>query len=103
MNQSYIQHRKESRAARHGTLRAVRGADRGSWIMKVSLSSTSGQIDHTVSAELVSRRWKDARPYYTLNGTAREVWLEASLRRRAGDSALDLRCCPSSIPGAEGP
>ena len=58
--------------------------------MKVGLSSTRGQIDHTVSAELVSQRWKDARPYYTLNGTAREVWLEASLRRRPGDSALDL-------------
>ena len=70
--------------------------------MKVGLGSTSGQIDHTVSAELVSRRWKEARPYYTLNRTAREVWLEASLRRRAGDRALDLRCSPSSIPGAEG-
>jgi hypothetical protein len=67
--------------------------------MKVGLSSISGQIDHTVLAELVSRRWKEAHPYYTLNRTAREVWL---LRRRAGDSALDLRCSPSSIPGAEG-
>ena len=70
--------------------------------MKVGLGSTSGQIDSTVSAELVSRRWKEARPYYTLNRTAREVWLEASLRRRPSDSALDLRCSPSSIPGAEG-
>ncbi len=70
--------------------------------MKVGLSSTSGQIEHTVLAELASRRWKDARPYYRLNRTAREGRLEASLRRRAGDSALDLRCCPSSIPGAEG-
>ncbi len=70
--------------------------------MKVGLSSTSGQINHTVLAELASRRWKEARPYYTLNGTAREVRLEASWRRRAGDSALDLCCCPSSILGAEG-
>ena len=37
--------------------------------MKVGLSSTSGQIDHTVLAELVLRRWKEVRPYYTLNGT----------------------------------
>ena len=38
--------------------------------MKVGLSSTSGQIDHSVLAELVSRRWKEARlRYYTLNGT----------------------------------
>ena len=35
--------------------------------MKIGLSSTSGQIDHTVLAELVSRRWKEARSYYTLN------------------------------------
>jgi hypothetical protein len=102
MKHSCIRHRKESRAARHGTLRAARGSDRGSWIMKVGLSSTGGQIDHTVLAELVSRRWKEARPSYTLNRTAREVWLEASSRRRPGDIALDLRCCPSFISGAEG-
>lgn len=65
--------------------------------MKVGLGSTSGQIDPSVSAELVLRRWKEARSYYTLNRT-----LQASWRRQPGDSALDLRCSPSSIPGAEG-
>lgn len=102
MNQSCIQHRKESRTARDETPRAVRDADRRSWIMKVGLSSTRGQIDHTVSTELGSQRWKDARPYYTLNGTAREVWLEASLRRRPGDSALDLHWSSPSISSAKG-
>jgi hypothetical protein len=100
MNQSFIRHRKESRAARHGRLRAIRGADRESWIMKV-VPSSGGPIDHTVLAELVSRRWKEARPYYMLNRTAHEVWLEA-LRRRPGDTALDPRCCQSSFPDAEG-
>ena len=37
--------------------------------MRVGLSSTSGQIDHAGLAELVLRRWKEVRPYYTLNGT----------------------------------
>ena len=70
--------------------------------MKVGFSSTSGQIDHTVLAELVSRRWKEARSYYALNRKARGVWLEAVWRRRAGDSALDLSWSSPSTSGAEG-
>ena len=39
--QNCIRHLRESRAALE-TLRAVPGADRGSWIMKVGLSSIPG-------------------------------------------------------------
>jgi hypothetical protein len=52
--------------------------------------STSGQMDHTVSAELIWRRWEQDRPDDTLNERTREVRLEASWGRRPGDSALEL-------------
>ena len=51
-------------------------------MMKIGVSSTSGRTDPTVLAELVSRRWNEARPYYTLNRTARGVWLDALWRRQ---------------------
>ncbi len=53
-------------------------------MMKMGIGSTSGQIDPIVSAELVSRRWKEARLYYSLNRTDREVWVDAPWRRQAG-------------------
>jgi hypothetical protein len=54
-------------------------------MMKIGESGASGQIDHTVFAELVSRRWKEARSYYTLNRM-----MEASWRRRLVRSVLEL-------------
>jgi hypothetical protein len=55
-------------------------------MMKIGIGSTSGQIDPTVSAELVSRRWKEARLYYSLNRTARGVWPDGSMLRSASTS-----------------
>jgi hypothetical protein len=55
-------------------------------MMKIRVSSTSGQIDDSDFAELVSRRWKEARSHHTLNST-----LEASWRRQSGRSVLELR------------
>jgi hypothetical protein len=55
-------------------------------MMKIGVSSASGQIDPNVFAELVSRRWQEARSYYTLNRM-----LEASWRRRPVRSVLELR------------
>ena len=68
-------------------------------MMKISVGSTSGQIDHTILAELLSRRWKEARSYYTFNRT-----LEASCRRQPGRSVLELhwsRCGPPAIASAD--
>ena len=47
-------------------------------------------FDHTVLAELITRRWKQDRPHFTLNETSRGAWLEASWRRQPGRSALKL-------------
>jgi hypothetical protein len=45
-------------------------------------------FDHSVLAELIAWRWKQHRPYFTLNERA---WLEASWRRQPGRSALKLQ------------
>jgi hypothetical protein len=34
--------------------------------MNIGFRSAIGQMGHTVSAELISRSWKEARPDYTL-------------------------------------
>jgi hypothetical protein len=47
-------------------------------------------FDHSVLAELITRRWKQDRPYFTLNERAPGAWLEASWRRQPGRSALQL-------------
>jgi len=65
--------------------RAPRDADRASWMMKIGASSTSQQIDHTVLAELITRRWKEARSCLSLNSK-----LAASWRRQSGRGALEL-------------
>ena len=47
-------------------------------------------FDHTALAELISRRWQEDRPYFTLNRKARGAWLEGSWRRQPANSALKL-------------
>jgi len=54
-------------------------------------------LGHTILAELIARRWKQNRPYFTLIKRARGAWLEASRRRQPGRSAMELhwsRCAP---------
>jgi len=58
--------------------------------MKIGERSASLQFDHTVLAELIARRWKQDRPYFTLNKRACGAWLQASRWRQSGRSALGL-------------
>ena len=47
-------------------------------------------FDHSVLAELIAWRWKQDRPYFTLNEGAPGAWPEASWRRQPANSALKL-------------
>jgi hypothetical protein len=48
-------------------------------------------FDHTALAELISRRWQEDRPYFTLNRKARGAWLEGSWSPQPANSSLRLR------------
>jgi len=63
------------------------------------------EFAHTVLSELIMRRWKQDRPYYTVNRRAREAWREASWGRRSSHRALELHWPPRapSNPGGELP
>jgi hypothetical protein len=58
--------------------------------MKIGEGSASLQFDHTVLAELIARRWKQDRRYFTLNERACGAWLQASRWPQPGRSALGL-------------
>jgi hypothetical protein len=58
--------------------------------MKIGASSAGLHFDHSVLAELITRRWKQDRPHFTLNKGTRGAWLEASWWRPPGRSALEL-------------
>ena len=47
-------------------------------------------FDHTALAELISRRWQEDRPYFTLNRKARGAWLEGSWCRQPANSGLKV-------------
>ena len=47
-------------------------------------------FNHTALAALISRRWQEDRPYFTLNRTACGAWLEGSWGRQPANSALKL-------------
>ena len=47
-------------------------------------------FDHSVLAELIARRWKQDRSYFTLNERSRGAQLEASWWRQPGRSAMEL-------------
>jgi len=53
-------------------------------------------FDHTALAELISRRWQEDRPYFTLNRKARGAWLEGSWRWQPANSALKLHWSPDA-------
>jgi hypothetical protein len=57
----------------------------GGWAMSEILD-----FAHTALAELISRRWQEDRPYFTLNGIARGAWLEGSWRWQPANNALKL-------------
>jgi hypothetical protein len=48
-------------------------------------------FDHTALADLISRRWQEDKPYFTLNRKAPGTWLEGSWWRQPANSALKLR------------
>jgi hypothetical protein len=45
-------------------------------------TSANGQVDNTTIAELLARRWRENRPYFTLNGEPREARLQSSWHAR---------------------
>jgi hypothetical protein len=65
--------------------------------MKIGASSVSLHCDRTLLAKLIARRWKQDRPYFTLNERSREAWLEASWGPQSVRSAFELHWsrCPS--------
>jgi len=55
-------------------------------------------FDHTALAELISRRWQEDKPYFTLNRKAPGAWLEGSWSPQPANSALKLRWSRWSAP-----
>ena len=49
-----------------------------------------GQFDHTVLADVLARRWTEARPYFALREPVEHVSLEGSWGHRPGHTGLDL-------------
>jgi hypothetical protein len=73
--------------------------------MKIGINHASANFDHTVLAEVISSRWREDRPSFTLNREARGARLEASWLQQPANGALELhwsRRCPC-IPSAELP
>ena len=58
----------------------------GGWAMNKTVD-----FDHTAPAELISRRWQEDKPYFTLKRIAPGAWLEASWRGQPTNSAQKLR------------
>lgn len=52
--------------------------------------SGNGQVGNTALAELLVRRWKEDRPYFTLDEHTRGVGLQASWLPRCGHAGLEL-------------
>lgn len=47
-------------------------------------------VNYTALAEIISRRWREDRPYFALNRKARGTWLQGSSWRQPANSALQL-------------
>lgn len=45
-------------------------------------TSANGQVDNATTAELLARRWRESRPYFTPNGEPREDRLQTSWQAR---------------------
>ena len=54
-------------------------------------------FDHTALAELISRRWREDRPYFVLTRKARGAWLQGPSWRQPPNSALQLRWSRRSL------
>jgi hypothetical protein len=52
--------------------------------------SGNGQVGNTALAELLARRWKEGRPYFTRDEQTRGVGLQASWLPRCGHTGLEL-------------
>jgi hypothetical protein len=48
-------------------------------------------LEPTVPTELISRRWRAEKLYFTLNRKDCGAWLEGSWSRQPGNGALNLR------------
>jgi hypothetical protein len=62
-----------------------RSVRRGGWAMNEILD-----FYHNAAAELIARRWREDRPYFTLTGKARGAWLEGSRSLQSENGALTL-------------
>src|ERR1700730_14890446 len=58
--------------------------------MKIGINHASENFDHTVLAEVISSRWREDRPFFTLNREARGARLDASWLQQPANSALEL-------------
>jgi|HubBroStandDraft_1064217.scaffolds.fasta_scaffold173278_2 hypothetical protein len=58
--------------------------------MKIGINHASANFDHTVLAEVISRRWREDRLFFTLNRGAHGARLEASWLQQPANSALEL-------------
>jgi len=58
----------------------------GGWAMNKTVD-----FDHTALAELIWRRWREDKPYFTLKRIAPGAWLEGSWWRQPMDRAQKLR------------
>ena len=52
---------------------AIEGVD-----MEIGVNDASAHFDHTALAEVISRRWREDRPFFTLDGETWGARLEAS-------------------------
>jgi len=57
----------------------------------------NGQAGITAVAELLARRWKEDRPYFTLHGITREVGLRSWWLRRRACGGLDPNWSRTSV------
>jgi hypothetical protein len=58
--------------------------------MKIADASVSAQFDHSVLAEVISRRWRENRAFFSPGTTTRVPRLEDSWWREPANTALEL-------------
>lgn len=64
--------------------------------MTIGASSASAQPDPSVLVELLARRWREGRPYFTLRERIEGAGLQAWWQRRPGHRGLGLYWARSS-------
>jgi hypothetical protein len=71
--------------------------------MKIEVNDARAHFDHTVLAEVIARRWREDRGFFTLNAEVSGARLDASWSQQPANSALELHWSRRrpSIPGAE--